>query len=138
MPAIADRAVWEKATKGRAGIRWESVVAKSTEGSRRKATRDTVHREVCGVQGRREKEDRNKGKASAKKQAEGGRTLRDIRGVKRNRNEIVTARSNGLRENAETAIVWGTWTCQKEEVYKESRGGGRRYTKVPLWQNSRE
>ena len=25
LPAIADRAVWEKATKGRAGIRWDSV-----------------------------------------------------------------------------------------------------------------
>ena len=28
MPAIADRAVWQKVTKGRAGIRWDSVVEK--------------------------------------------------------------------------------------------------------------
>ena len=28
LPAIADRAVWEKITKGRAGIRWDSVVEK--------------------------------------------------------------------------------------------------------------
>ena len=28
LPAIADRAVWEKLTKGRAGIRWDSVVEK--------------------------------------------------------------------------------------------------------------
>ena len=28
LPAIANRAVWEKATKGRAGIRWDSVVEK--------------------------------------------------------------------------------------------------------------
>ena len=28
LPAIADRAVWEKVTKGRAGIRWDSVVEK--------------------------------------------------------------------------------------------------------------
>ena len=28
MPAIADGAVWEKVTKGRAGIRWDSVVDK--------------------------------------------------------------------------------------------------------------
>ena len=28
MPAIADRAVWEKVTKGRAGVRWDSVVEK--------------------------------------------------------------------------------------------------------------
>ena len=27
-PAIADRAVWEKVTKGRAGVRWDSVVEK--------------------------------------------------------------------------------------------------------------
>ena len=28
LPAIADRAVWNKVTKGRAGIRWDSVVEK--------------------------------------------------------------------------------------------------------------
>ena len=28
LPAIADRAVWEKVTKGRAGIKWDSVVEK--------------------------------------------------------------------------------------------------------------
>ena len=28
LPAIADRDVWEKVTKGRAGIRWDSVVEK--------------------------------------------------------------------------------------------------------------
>ena len=28
LPAIADRALWEKEIKGRAGIRWDSVVEK--------------------------------------------------------------------------------------------------------------
>ena len=28
MPAIADRAVWEKITKGQAGVRWDNVVEK--------------------------------------------------------------------------------------------------------------
>ena len=28
LPAIVDRAVWEKKTKGRAGIRWDNVVEK--------------------------------------------------------------------------------------------------------------
>ena len=28
LPAIADRAVWEKITNGRAGIRWDNVVEK--------------------------------------------------------------------------------------------------------------
>ena len=41
LPAIADRAVREKVTKGRAGIRWDSVVEKSMEGYRRKPGRDT-------------------------------------------------------------------------------------------------
>ena len=45
---------------------------------------------------------RNKDKTSAKKQGERGGTLRDLRGVKRrNRNENVFARPNGLRQNAE-------------------------------------
>ena len=32
LPAIADRAVWEKATKGRPGIRSDSVVEKVWKG----------------------------------------------------------------------------------------------------------
>ena len=28
LPAIADRAVWEKITRGRAGIRWDNIVEK--------------------------------------------------------------------------------------------------------------
>ena len=31
LPAITDRAVWEKATKGRAGIRWDSVLREHME-----------------------------------------------------------------------------------------------------------
>ena len=58
-----------------------------------------------GVQDRSKRNDRNKEKASAKKQGGRGGTFRDIGGVKRrNRNENVFARPNGLRENAETAI----------------------------------
>ena len=29
MPVIAETAVWDKVTKGRAGIRWDSVVEKA-------------------------------------------------------------------------------------------------------------
>ena len=32
LPAIADRAVWEKVTNGLAGIRWDSVIRESMEG----------------------------------------------------------------------------------------------------------
>ena len=102
LPVIADRAVWEKVTKGRAGIRWDSVV-------------DKVWKDIGGNQqeimsieklrGTRKKlKDRNKGKASAKKQGERGGIVRDLRGVKRrNRNENVFARPSGL--NTETAIA---------------------------------
>ena len=81
LPAIADRAVWEKVTKGRAGIRWDSS-RESTKGYRRKPRRDTVHREVCGVKDRSKRKDINKGKASSRKQGEGGGTLVRLRGVK--------------------------------------------------------
>ena len=33
LPAIVDRAVWEKVTKGRAGRRWDSVVEKAWKGT---------------------------------------------------------------------------------------------------------
>ena len=33
LPAIGDRAVWEKITIGRAGIRWDNVVEKIWEDS---------------------------------------------------------------------------------------------------------
>ena len=72
------------------------------------------------MQDRNKRKDRNKGKASAKKQGEREATLRDLRGAKRrNRNENVFARPHGLRENAETPI-----SCrepgparQQKEVY---------------------
>ena len=52
------------------------------EGYRRKPRRDTVHREVYGVQDRSKRKDRIKGKASAKKQGEGGGTIRDYGGLR--------------------------------------------------------
>ena len=42
LPTIAGRAVWDKVTKGRAGIRWDSAV-ESMGGYRWKPRRDTVH-----------------------------------------------------------------------------------------------
>ena len=49
---------------------------------RRKPRRDTVRREVCGVQERSKRKDGNKGKAGAIKQGEREGTIRDLRGVK--------------------------------------------------------
>ena len=75
LPAIPDRAVWEKVTKGRAGIRWDSVVEK-------------VWKDVGGNQEeilsiekfQDRRKDRNTGKASAKKQGERGGTLKRFTG----------------------------------------------------------
>ena len=61
LSAMVDRAVWEKITKGRAGIGWDNVVEENMEGSRGRPRRDTVYREVWWVQ------DRSTRKASAKK-----------------------------------------------------------------------
>ena len=53
------------------------------EGYRRKPRRHTVHRKVCGVQDRSKRKERKKGKASAKKQGEGGGILVEIYGGSR-------------------------------------------------------
>ena len=84
LPAVTDRAVWEKVTKGRAGIRWHSVVVRTSKdiGGNQKQIL-TVHGEVWGVQYRSKRKDRNKGKAGAKKQGEREEILdlRDMREV---------------------------------------------------------
>ena len=50
VPGIADRAVWEKITKGRAGIRWDNVVETKMEVLRGRPTRGTVYREDWRLQ----------------------------------------------------------------------------------------
>ena len=78
LPAIADRAVWEKVSKGRAGIRWDSVVEKVWKHNNNDIggnQEEMLSIEKFAGQDRSERKDRNKGKASAKKQCEGGGTL---------------------------------------------------------------
>ena len=106
LTAMVDGAVLEKGTKGRAGIRWDSVVDNVWKDNRGEPRRGDVRRGVWEVHGRGRRNDRKKGTASAKKQGGiGKKHLRDIRGIeRRNRNESVFARPNGLRENAGTAI----------------------------------
>ena len=81
LPAIADRAVLEKHTKGRAGIRWDSVVEKvwKDRGGKQQEVM-SVLREVCGVQYWSKRNDSNKGKANANQQGEGGATLEAFTG----------------------------------------------------------
>ena len=49
LPAIANRDVWEKIPKGRAGIRWDNVVAKILNGLGRDQE-EVLYREVSKVQ----------------------------------------------------------------------------------------
>ena len=77
--------------------------------------RGTFYREVWGVQ------DRSKIKASAKKQAEREKTLGEIRGVEGIYwNKNVSARPNGLREEAETSISCRgpEPTRKKKDIYQ--------------------
>ena len=102
LPATVDRAVWENVAKGRAGIRWDSVVEKIWKdiGGNQE---EMMSAEKFGRY-KTEGEARIERKASAKKQGGLGETLGDIRGTTRmERNENVFARRTGLRENAETA-----------------------------------
>ena len=81
LPAIADRAIWEKVTKGRAGTRWDSVVEKvwmDRGGNQQEVM--SVLREVCGVREWNKRNDSNKGKANANQQGEGGATLEAFTG----------------------------------------------------------
>ena len=80
LPAIADRAVWEKVTKGRPGIRSDSVVEKVWKDIGGNQEEVLSIREVCGVQDRSKIMDRNEGRASAKKQGERGGTLKIFTG----------------------------------------------------------
>ena len=76
------------------------------EGYRRKPRRDfSVHREVCGVQDRSKSNIEMRERLALRNKVKEEEHLKDLRGGKRrNRNENVFARPNGLRENAETAI----------------------------------
>ena len=51
-------------------------------------------------------------------------------------NENVSARPNGLREKAETAIPGPT--RKKKEICQQSGGVGRGYKYVPMWYDNRE
>ena len=75
LPAIVDRAVWEKVTKERAGIRWDSVVEKVWKDTGGKPRRADVRRKVWEVQGRSTRHDKKKGKASAKNKVESEKHL---------------------------------------------------------------
>ena len=120
LSALAKIAVWEKVTKGLAGIRWDGVVDevwKEITGIQE----DTVHGEVWGAQDRRKTKDRKKRKASMRQEGGRGRAYRDLREIKRRDwYENIFPWPNRLRENAETALSCrGPGTTRKnKEVYQ--------------------
>ena len=71
LPGIADRAVWEKITNGRAGIRWDNVVEKIWKeigGDQEDIlSKEKGQRKVWRVQDGRKIKNGRKGKASAEK-----------------------------------------------------------------------
>ena len=82
MPAIAVRAVWEKVTKGRAGIRWDSVVEKAWKdlvGNQEELLIVSIDK-FGGYKTQVEEMIRNKEKASHKKQGETRGTLKRYTG----------------------------------------------------------
>ena len=77
------------------------------EGYRSKTITHDVRREAWEVQCRSIRKDKNMGNASAKRQGEIGQTLRYILEIKRrDMNENVFARPDGLRAKAGAAILW--------------------------------
>ena len=106
LPAIADRAVWQKVTAGPAGIKWDRSVVekvwKDIGGNKKKI----LSIEKCGG-GKTEAKERIeiRERLAVRNKVKEEEHSRDFREVKRrNRNENVFARPNGRRENAETAI----------------------------------
>ena len=67
LPAIADRAVWEKVTKGRAGKGWNSVVERVWKGIGGTQEEIPSIEKFGGRKTRSKRKYRNKGKANAKK-----------------------------------------------------------------------
>ena len=76
MPAIVDGAVWEKVTKGRAGIRWDSVVEKIWKDLGRGQEKVMSAGKFGRYKAEVEEIIERRGKASAKKQGEIGKTQR--------------------------------------------------------------
>ena len=79
-----------------------------------------MYREVWRVQDRSNRNNRIKGKASAKKKSEKGEALKDIRGVQGiNWNENVSSRPKSLREKAATTILCRRpGATRKNEIYQ--------------------
>ena len=120
LPAIVYRAVWEKTTKGRAGIRRDNVVEeiwKDIGGDQEEVLSiENFGGYKTEVKERIEERERLVPRKTVKEEKHF-----EIRGVEgRYWNENVSARPNSLREKAEPAIsCWGPGrTRKKKEIYQ--------------------
>ena len=67
LPAIVDSSVWEKITRGRAGVRWDNVVKKIWKGLGGYQEEVLSMEKFGGFKTEVKERPRRKGKASAKK-----------------------------------------------------------------------
>ena len=132
LPAIADRPVWEKTTKGRAGIRWDNVVEKIWKGL-------GDHEEVLSIEKF----------GGYKTQVNYWMEERERLALRSNMTEEKHFEMHGrLREDMGMEMyLHGQWTTRKSEtafwcrgpgparkkkIYQQSGGGGRGCTYVPV------
>ena len=114
LPAIADRAEWEKTTRGRAGIRWNNVVKKIWKGLGDRSEVLSIEK-FDGSKTEVKERIEEMEKLALRNMVNEEERLRDIRGVEGIYwNENVSARPNGLREKAEPAI-----SCRAPEPYQK-------------------
>ena len=105
LPAIVDRAVCEKITKRRAGIRWDNVVEKIWKDLVGGQEEVLSIKKFGGYKTEVKETIEERERLALRNKVKEEKHLRDIPGVERRYwNENVAARPNGLREKAETAI----------------------------------
>ena len=119
--AIVDRAVWKKITKGRAGLRRDNVVEKMWKDLRGDQEEVLSIKKFGGYKTEVKEIIEERERLALRNKAKAEKHLRDIRGVEgRYWDEKISARPNGLREKAETAISCRRPgpTRKKKEIYQ--------------------
>ena len=109
LPAVVDRDVWEKVTKGRAEIRWDSVVEKVWKDVGVNQEEVMSAGEFWRYKAEGEEIIERRERLALRNKVESGKHLEIYGGLREGiyRNENLFARSNGLRRNAEAALSCG-------------------------------
>ena len=105
LPAIVDNAVWEKTTKGRAGIRWDTVVEKISQGLAGDQEVVLSTEKFGGYKTEVKEKVEERERRALRNKVKEEKHIGDTRGVEgRYWNGNVSTRPNGLHQKAETAI----------------------------------